>query len=910
MSTKNMNTLEEPLYEIGEISFGVASSEVIAKNSVVDVNIAKLSVGFDANKRANTVYDNRMGVIDDSFCVVCKEKSNTCNGHFGSIKLHEPILNPLFIKFTIQYLRMFCKQCCRILHPTQTMAVDKKKIEKCEICPHCGASQPKITFDNGNGNVKALYKNGHHIQLTAIDIYNIFDRIEERDTQIINIHNNNHPRNLVLNYFPVAPIKTRPCVISDAMTCDDDLTVKYVEILKANKKIQKAIGSVKEQSSTQILDKEVANLEFHIKTFIDNSAQRAKYINGRPMKSIKERLSGKGGLLRNHMMGKRVNFSGRSVIGPDPTLDCFTVGIPIDMCKILTKQTTVNQMNLKKIQHLCDTNEIKTIIKKSGSKVNVWFSQWEIKGTPLFNGDIIERSGNKIKYHNDFVLQEGDCVLRNGVYLENIVYPKKKKIQLEIGDIVEKCLSDGDIILLNRQPTLHKGSMMSFRVKRLDGKSIRMNLAVTKSFNADFDGDEMNIHVPQNILAEAELQFLSSVEANFIRPQTNKCNIAIVQDSLLSIYMMSKNITQISKSTFQQLVMSFENPINYSDRIESIQNTMRMYNVPLSLLFTPRNLLSFFFPPSFQYGCGEKIKIRNGVIIDGTINKSIMWNSHGSILQMMYMHISTKYAMDFTYYIQRISDAYMLHSGFSLGFADCVTSSQLKMRVQTTIKESLINVNTRQNNENLSEPNVNILLNGTKDSGNKIAKDNTNSENGFMSTISSGSKGDWVNITQITGLLGQQNVCGKRIAYTSYDKKRSLSCFPDHFDDTWNGISAKFESQGFVSNSFQTGLNPVEFFYHAASGREGITDTACKTSDSGYIQRRMIKMLEDVSIQADGTVRHTRRGIVQFIYGGDGLDPSKLLLKNNKLRFCDVKFLCNHLNMKYAHEFDKLHING
>tara|TARA_B110000483_G_scaffold242949_1_gene330566 strand:+ start:5749 stop:8451 length:2703 start_codon:yes stop_codon:yes gene_type:complete len=892
---------EEPLYEIGEITFGVANSQVIVRNSVVDVNIAKLSVGFDSNKRANTVYDNRMGVIDDTFCVVCKEKSSMCNGHFGSIKLHEPVLNPLFIKYAIQYLRMFCIQCCRILYNGTSKIVDKKKIEKVELCPHCAQTQPKITLDNGN--VKAQYKNSKTIHISAADIYNVFDRVTDDDATLLNITDNNHPRNLVLNYFPVAPIKTRPCVISDAMTCDDDLTVKYVEILKANKKIQKAIVSFKDNPQSGLLEKEISNLEFHIKTFIDNSAQKAKYINGRPMKSIKERLSGKGGLLRNHMMGKRVNFSGRSVIGPDPTLDCFTVGIPHDMCKILTKQTIVNSLNLHKMQALCDTNEVKTITKKNGNKINVWFSQWDVKGTQLYNGDIIERAGRKVKYSNDIVLMEGDSVLRCGAFLTDLIFPKKKKIELEVGDTIEKCLSDGDVILLNRQPTLHKGSMMSFCVKRLLGKSIRMNLAVTKSFNADFDGDEMNIHVPQSILADVELRSLSSVEANFIRPQTNKCNIAIVQDSLLALYIMSKSSIPITKSKFQQIVMSFENPVKYMTRIKEIEETMALYKIPGTLLYTPRNLLSYILPSSFQYGCGEKIKIRNGVIISGMINKSIMWNAHGSILQLMYMHISPKYAMDFTYYIQRIADSYMLHTGFSLGLSDCMTSSDIQMRVKTTIKENLINVNTRQTNENLSEHNVNILLNGTKDSGNKIAKDNTEQTNGFMSTISSGSKGDWVNITQITGLLGQQNVSGKRIEYTSYDRTRSLSCFPKAFDDTWNGISAKFESQGFVSNSFQTGLNPVEFFYHAASGREGITDTACKTSDSGYIQRRMIKMLEDVAIQADGTVRHAAKGIVQFVYGGDGLDPSKLLLKQNNLLFCDVKFICNHLNMQYGNEF-------
>jgi DNA-directed RNA polymerase beta' subunit len=889
--------------EIKAITFGVASSADIVSQSVSHVFVPKLSINFDKQKRENTVYDRRFGVIDESTCIVCKQKQLNCNGHFGHIKLHYPVCNPLFLKQLLMHLRNFCMECARLLvkvnDPSQSSPAEVlAKLAKLETCEHCNHTNPKFTIHDSQ--VCYMYKKearqpySTHLMLESVD------KFTDDDLRLIGYDASSHPRKMIIVNLPVVPTKVRPYVSSTLMVCDDDLTVKYVEIVKANARILKCI------EAAQPYQKEVAHLEFHIRTFIDNTQCKAKYINGRPIKSVKERISGKQGQLRNHLMGKRVNFSARTVIGPDPMQDCYTLGLPYEICAILTKQVRVNRYNIKPLQALCDAGAICTITKKNGIRTNFQYSQWEKRGTQLFNGDVIVRNGRNIPYEGAMTLRPGDHVLRRGVLLDKVEYPIRRDVILQDGDVVERHLHDGDVVLLNRQPTLHKGSMMAFRVKRLRGKTMRMNLSVTRSFNADFDGDEMNIHVPQSIIAETELACLSDVSENFIRPQTNKCNISIVQDSLLGIFLMSKHLDAIDECDFQQLTMCIEG-VDYGARVAAMRLTCRIYQV--EFVFNARNLLSYVLPErlSITYANStsnfdDALRIRNGVILDGTLHKKSLWSCHGSIMQQIYINLGNRAAMDATHRLQLVANAWLLGHGFTVGIRDCIPESAAQIRQH--VDSTLINIETIQQNQKMTEQMINAELNKAKDGGNKIAKDTIAPDNAYLHTISSGSKGDWVNITQISGLLGQQNVGGQRFQYVSYDGRRSLSCFPTAFDTTSiDGIKMKYQSQGFVEHSFHDGLNPVEFFFHAASGREGITDTACKTADSGYIQRRMVKMLEDVAVYADATVRHCSGQVVQFIYGNDGMDPSRLYHQHGRKQFADVQYIANVLNMEYAREW-------
>ena len=174
------------------------------------------------------------------------------------------------------------------------------------------------------------------------------------------------------------------------------------------------------------------------------------------------------------------------------------------------------------------------------------------RGTPLNHGDIIiKENGDEVVVTNGKqTLEKGDQVKRNGELLDNLRFPQYREFKLEIGDICERHLQDGDIVLLNRQPTLHEGSMLAQGIVIKPGKTLRFNLSINKSFNADFDGDEMNIHVPASLESEAELRHLSASKFKIISAQSSKPNFCIVQDSLLGAYKMTIGIKSVREDQF------------------------------------------------------------------------------------------------------------------------------------------------------------------------------------------------------------------------------------------------------------------------------------------------------------------------------------------------------------------------
>ena len=226
----------------------------------------------------------------------------------------------------------------------------------------------------------------------------------------------------------------------------------------------------------------------------DNSHEKAKHTNGRPMKGIKKRIAGKEGQIRNNLMGKRVNKSARTVIGPDPTLCLDEIAIPPKIAEILTYPVRVNAHNYFELSDIINNNKANFVIRSNGqTRINLKYALFR-KGTELMYKDKIIRKNKKgedieiiVDSYSKEQILKGDRLFRNGVEITDLKYLQKKKFKLEYGDIVERQLKDDDIVLLNRQPTLHKGSMLAQRIKIIPGKTIRMNLAITKTFNADFD---------------------------------------------------------------------------------------------------------------------------------------------------------------------------------------------------------------------------------------------------------------------------------------------------------------------------------------------------------------------------------------------------------------------------------------
>jgi len=841
-----MNT---DIREINTVTFGVLSTEQILNMSVCKIDNPKLG-SVDKAGNVGTVYDPRMGTIENGKdCETCHQNVWNCPGHPGHIELNEPIINPLFYKQVSSFLKCFCIKCFRFLFNKEQIylsglnrykgnnRLDKiiEKLEKIDICSHCFHPQPYIKYSPTDNSISMVCKQKDKdklvIVLTVEEIKKTFDNIIDEDMELLGFDPNMvHPKNYIMVVFPVLPQCCRPFVIADGNTCDDDLSNQIVEIIKANNHLADKDTSSKVDSKHQ---KYLQSLKFRISTFYNNSAGKAKHTtSGRPIRGLKERLTGKDGQIRTHLMGKRVDQSGRTVIGPDPTLKMGQLAVPVEMANILTIPVHITDFNLVMMTKLVNSGGANFVLKKGGStRINLNNALF-YSGTRLMHGDVIIRGEQEIVVNNgNDKLQQGDLLKRNGDFVKDLKYPGKKRYHLTIGDIVERKLKDGDIVLLNRQPTLHKASMMAQEVVIRPHKTLRMNLAICKPFNADFDGDEMNIHVAQSLEAQAELRELSASKHNIISAQDGKPNMAIVQDSLLGAYRMTLGFKMLRKDQFFNISLKLEMTVaETTAKIQHISRILRQKKKK-STPYHGKGLISLILPEDLIYekknNCDPNepvLKIYRGVLYEGSINKSIIGSAHNSLIQIMYKEYGPDAAAKFIDGVQFITNNWLLISGFSVGLEDCLIQGERKEEeISDEIKKCFIEaegIKTTTTHPIIRELRISAVLNKAKDIGLRIAKDALDPNNNFLSTVNSGSKGDFFNITQITGLLGQQNLLGQRVIPSLNHGKRSLPHYP--FGNL--PVDLEYESKGFIASSFIKGLNPKQFYFHAMSGREGICD--------------------------------------------------------------------------------------
>ena len=647
------------------------------------------------------------------------------------------------------------------------------------------------------------------------------------------------PEWMIITVLPVPPPPVRPSISMDGtgtgMRGEDDLTYKLGDIIRANGNVRQA---QQEGSPQHILQDFEALLQYHVATYMDNDIAgqpQALQKSGRPVKSIRARLKGKEGRLRGNLMGKRVDFSARTVITGDPNLSLDEVGVPRSIARTLTYPETVTPYNIGKLHQLVQNgpNEhpgAKYVIRSDGTRID-------------------------LRHHK-----------RAGA------------ISLEYGWKVERHIVDGDFIIFNRQPSLHKESMMGHRVRVMPYSTFRLNLSVTSPYNADFDGDEMNLHVPQTEETRAEVMQLCMVPLNIVSPQRNGPLMGIVQDTLAGIYKMTRRDVFLSKEQVMNILL-------WVPEWDGV--------IPLPAIFKPRprwtgkQLVSMIIPkivnlhftndpPEDSPLKDDELRILNGELLCGVLRKGHVGATGGGIIHTIFNEQGPDAAMAFFNGCQRVVNYWLLHNGFSIGIGDTIPDKKTieKIEYQINVRKDEVAALTAQAtaNELESLPGMNIretfesqvskALNMARDKAGTATQDSLKDSNNAVIMALSGSKGSTINISQMTALVGQQSVEGKRIPFGF-----NYRTLPHFTKDDYSP-----ESRGFVENSYLRGLTPTEFFFHAMAGREGLIDTAVKTAETGYIQRRLVKALEDVMAKYDGTVRNSLGDIVQFIYGEDGLD--------------------------------------
>lgn len=853
------------IQNIEEIQFGIMSPDMIRRMSAVEVTSNKLGgMGM-----VNSVYDVRMGpMYSDQECVTCRASIKDCPGHFGHIELNTSIIHPLYYKHVLSFLKCFCFECSRLLithEHLELWGISKlrdsvrfnhilERLVKLRICVHCNQLQPNYIYSTVDSQFVAVHKYGattERLCMSTLDIQKIFDSIVDEDIQTLGMNPAlMKPKHLLLTVLPVIPPRSRPFIVTEHMVCDDDMTIQLCEIIKLNNYL------LDETLQPTKRSKYIQSLQFRIKTLFDNSKGTAKHTNSRQLKGIKERITGKDGLIRMNLLGKRCNQTARTVIGPDPTLRVNEIAIPHEIADTLSYPEHVTEFNKNYLYSLIETGKVDTIIR------------------------------NDRRFYLKYLTQS------------NVPF------ELQIGDVVERKVKDGDILLLNRQPTLHLSSMLAMRVIRRTGKTIRMNLAITSCFNADFDGDEMNLHIPASETTRTELEYLSTPEANFIDTQASKPIMSIVQDCLLGAFLLTKTNDPIPKHTFQNIFMKLEN-VDYFSKLSHVQKTYKKLGVSIPL-YSGKTLFSFLLPSDFNYTSKNSavtdapiLKIKAGVLYEGAVNKKNLGGTQHSIQRLLYKEYPEQVCLDFVNNVQWLANEFLLYRGFTVGIGDCIATKTDE--IQSVIARCFTEaegIEDVTSNSFIREAKVIMALNKAKDVGMKIARDAFSKDNNFLDTVQSGSKGGYFNIAQITGLLGQQNIAGARVQPQLNQGRRTLPHYP--FTDVPK--ADEYASKGFISNSFFHGLSPNDFWVHAMSGRVGILDTAMKTASSGYTQRKMVKVMEDLQVKYDQTVRNSVGSIIQFAYGSDNLCGTQTIIEDGMSQIVDLDRLVDQVNTRFEYK--------
>jgi DNA-directed RNA polymerase II subunit RPB1 len=442
-------------------------------------------------------------------------------------------------------------------------------------------------------------------------------------------------------------------------------------------------------------------------------------------------------------------------------------------------------------------------------------------------------------------------------------------------------MMDGDAVLFNRQPSLHRMSMMCHIAKIMKkGDTFRMNVGDTKPYNADFDGDEMNLHMPQNVLAETELRLLAAIPYQIISPASNAPIIGIYQDSLLGSFRFTRPNIKLTQRDAMNLLMMYSKVDTKA--IRDAGSKLNSFDI-LSQIMAPvtLNYKTNMFGDNEDYATSNNVlEIRNGKYIRGQIEKSVLASTSKGILHRTFNDFGNMACSNFIDDLQNVVTEYMKTSSYSVGVSDLVADkttqnkiiqaiTKQKLEVQALIDKVHLGIfenNMAHSNSSEFELQVNNILNKARDESGRVARDSLSKDNRFLMIVKSGSKGNMLNISQMIAGLGQQNVDGKRIPYGF--ENRTLPHFCKYDDSPM--------ARGFVENSYISGLLATELFFHAMGGRIGLIDTAVKTSQTGYIQRRLIKGLEDMKVEYDMTVRNNMGRIVQFAYGDDGVDSTRV----------------------------------
>ena len=820
-----MNRPTSDIEPIVGIQFGIFSPEEIERRSVVEITNAGT---YDGNEpRIGGLFDPRMGVLDNGkTCRSCGQTNHSCPGHFGHFKLARPVYFFQFFPTILNVLNCVCVRCSKLLiDKTIHKEIARKRGEQrwravLALCSSitrcgqegedgCGARQPERYVREGIARIVAEWdaiegpgatetKATKQRQYLEVEyVLRLFRRITDEDVDFLGLNRFwCRPDWMICSVMPIPPPQVRPSVIQDNnQRSEDDLTHKLFEIIMTNNRLQDKINN---NLGKNLIEDEHTVLQYHVATLVDNqipgvapSAQRS----GRPLKSLQQRLGSKEGRIRYNIQGKRVEFSARSVITPDPNISIAELGMPTKIAMNLTFPEKVTPYNITKMYKLIQNVGPNGEERHPGAKT------------------IVRSDGRMI----------------------SLKHVNRKEIVLHVGDVVNRHIMDGDVVLFNRQPTLHRMSMMGHRVKVLPYNTFRLNVSVTAPYNADFDGDEMNAHIPQSYESATELLEIAAVPHQIVTPRHAKPVIGIVQDTLVGSYRITRPHVNFNRREFMNMMMwnrRFEGAVPKGSKEVAGQQR-----------WSGQQIISQLLPPiNMDMGNGlykeNKVKenfvrIREGQILEGIFDKDIFSKPSKGIIHTVFKDYGSTDTVNFIDSMQNTIEQFLVYNGFSVGVSDLIADEETRKNMEEVIKKrkmaiedtllqihmDLFDNNTGKSNRQEFEDKVYGELNKATEEAGKIGLGSLSDENRLVAMVRAGSKGSTINIAQMMACVGQQAPEGRRIPYGFTD--RTLPHYKKYDDGA--------EARGFVESSFIEGLTPQEFFFHAMSGREGLIDTAVKS---------------------------------------------------------------------------------
>eukprot|EP00928_Gymnodinium_smaydae_P100690 TRINITY_DN993_c0_g2_i1.p1 TRINITY_DN993_c0_g2~~TRINITY_DN993_c0_g2_i1.p1 ORF type:complete len:1510 (+),score=350.71 TRINITY_DN993_c0_g2_i1:415-4944(+) len=889
-------------YQIESVRFCALSNDEIANYAELEVHNAEK---YDLVTRVPQAYgslDSRLGCVNKtSVCGTCGRLLEECVGHFGHVQLTLPVYHVGFFKHAFTILQCICKSCGRLLLPAdqrqgflrrlrrpttddhQRANLRKKLIELCKKtrkCPFCEAVNVQVRKGSG---VPLIFK--HCIRLTKeedarmiyeesfadarlankdlsqhadkaqedispLQALRLFQQMTTQDRELLDVAD---PERLLLTAIPVSPVCIRPTVsMGDAGMSEDDLTHAISEIVYADQMLR---GKLQRGEPTRQVHEAWKFLQDQCSMLINSEANGLDLPKGRPIRSLCTRLKGKEGRFRGNLSGKRVDYSGRTVISPDPNVSVEQVVVPEWMAKRMTFPEKVCKANLERLR------------------------------------EAIRRGPND--HPGAMFIRHADG---RGKFLGSLRKNFRRRIadQLKCGDLVERHMRDGDVVLFNRQPSLHKLSIMAHRAKVMPGRTLRFNECVCAPYNADFDGDEMNIHLPQTEEAKAEAIELMGVSQGLVTPKSGEVAICATQDFLTASFLLTQKDVFLSRDKFCQLCCSLTDGLEHVElpppaiiKPTELWTGKQVFNVLLRPNRQSRVFVNLEAPEKNYTKKGESmcsndgwVIFRNSELISGNLGKKILGGAKNGLFFRLIRDNSTQAAVACMSRIAKLSSRWLMNRGFTIGIDDVKAHDVVKAEKAkiTASKYAVVDEKIKEYNDGTlplkpgcnAEQTLEALVNGElgriRDLVGGMCEEKLHFMNKPRIMAQCGSKGSAINLCQMMACVGQQNVGGQRIKDGFV--KRSLPHFLKG--------SKEPKARGFVANSFYSGLEPTEFFFHTMGGREGLVDTAVKTAETGYMQRRLMKALEDLSLKYDLTVRTSDGSVVQFAFGDDGLNPAKM----------------------------------